>query len=378
MDIDTICIHGSDDTTNQTGSITVPIYQTATFSHVDVGVSTGYDYSRLQNPTREHLEKVITELEHGYDTVAFSSGMASITAVMELFSQGDSIIVSDDLYGGTVRFFNTLSISKGIHFIAVNTSNVEDIVSAIDTSTKAIYIESPTNPTMQVTDIKAVTTLAKAHNLLTIVDNTFLTPYFMNPLDLGADIVVHSGTKYLCGHNDTLAGFVTCATKELSEKVRFCMVNTGACLSPFDSWLLIRGIKTLGVRLERQQSNAMQIAKFLQSHRKVTKVLYVGLETHQGHEILKQQARGFGAMISFEVDTKDTAIKLLENIKVARFAESLGGVETLITYPVLQTHADVPKEVRDRKGINDRLLRVSVGIESVNDLINDISQALEV
>lgn len=376
MDIDTICIHGSDDTSNNTGSITVPIYQTATFSHIDVGVSTGYDYSRLQNPTREHLEKVITDLEHGYDTVAFSSGMAGITAVMELFSQGDSVIVSDDLYGGTVRLFNSLFQSKGIVFKAVNTSHIEEVKSAIDSTTKAIYIESPTNPMMQITDIVEVSKLAKEHNLLTIVDNTFLTPYFMNPLNLGADIVVHSGTKYLCGHNDTLAGFVTCATKELSEKVRFCMVNTGACLSPFDSWLLIRGIKTLGVRLERQQSNALQIAKYLQSHKKVTKVLYVGLENHQGHDILKSQARGFGGMVSFEVDTKETAINLLKNIKIARFAESLGGVETLITYPTLQTHADVPKDIKERKGINDRLLRISVGIENVNDLIEDISQAL--
>lgn len=378
MNIDTICIHGSDDTLNQTGSITVPIYQTATFSHIDVGVSTGYDYSRLQNPTREHLEKVVTELEHGFDTVAFSSGMAGITAIMELFSNGDNIIISDDLYGGTVRLFNTVCNSKGITFTTVNTSYIEEIKSAINENTKAIYIESPTNPMMQVTDIKAVSHLAKEYNLITIVDNTFLTPYFMNPLDLGADIVVHSGTKYLCGHNDTLAGFVTCVNKELSEKIRFHMVNTGACLSPFDSWLLIRGIKTLGVRLERQQSNALEIAKFLQSHRKVTKVLYVGLETHQGHDILKQQARGFGAMISFEVDSKDTAIKLLENIKISRFAESLGGVETLITYPILQTHADVPEDIREKKGINERLLRISVGIENIQDLINDISQALEV
>lgn len=378
MNIDTICIHGSDDTLNQTGSITVPIYQTATFSHIDVGVSTGYDYSRLQNPTRERLEKVVTELEHGFDTVAFSSGMAGITAIMELFSNGDNIIISDDLYGGTVRLFNTVCNSKGITFTTVNTSYIEEIKSAINENTKAIYIESPTNPMMQVTDIKAVSHLAKEYNLITIVDNTFLTPYFMNPLDLGADIVVHSGTKYLCGHNDTLAGFVTCVNKELSEKIRFHMVNTGACLSPFDSWLLIRGIKTLGVRLERQQSNALNIARFLQSHRKVTKVLYVGLETHQGHDILKQQARGFGAMISFEVDSKDTAIKLLENIKISRFAESLGGVETLITYPILQTHADVPKDIREKKGINDRLLRISVGIENIQDLINDISQALEV
>lgn len=378
MDIDTICIHGSDDTLNQTGSITVPIYQTATFSHIDVGISTGYDYSRLQNPTREHLEKVITDLEHGFDTVAFSSGMAGITAVMELFSYSDNIIVSDDLYGGTVRLFKSVCNSKGITFTNVNTSYIEHIKSTINKNTKAIYIESPTNPMMQITDIKAVTSLAKEHNLLTIVDNTFLTPYFMNPIDLGADIVIHSGTKYLCGHNDTLAGFVTCVNQELSEKVRFCMMNTGACLSPFDSWLLIRGIKTLGVRLERQQSNALKIAKFLQSHRKVKKVLYAGLENHQGYDILKEQARGFGAMISFEVDSKDTAIKLLENIKISRFAESLGGVETLITYPVLQTHADVPEDIRKKKGINDRLLRISVGIESIQDLINDISQALEV
>lgn len=378
MNIDTICIHGSDDTLNQTGSITVPIYQTATFSHIDVGVSTGYDYSRLQNPTRKYLEKIITELEHGFDTVAFYSGMAGITAVMELFSNGDNIIISDDLYGGTVRLFNTIYNNKNISFTIVNTSCIKDIKSAINDNTKAIYIESPSNPMMQVTDIKAVSYLAKEHNLITIVDNTFLTPYFINPIDLGADIVVHSGTKYLCGHNDTLAGFVVCANKELSEKIRFHMVNTGACLSPFDSWILIRSIKTLGVRLERQQSNALEIAQFLQSHKRVTKVLYVGLKTHHGYDILKQQARGFGAMISFEVDSKDTAIKLLQNIKIAKFAESLGGVETLITYPTLQTHADIPKNIREKKGINDRLLRISVGIENVQDLISDISQALEV
>ena len=376
MDITTLCIHGAENNTHHTGAISVPIYQSATFAHPGVGQSTGYDYSRLQNPTREHLEKVIANLEHGNDALAFSTGMAAITALMELFSIGDHIIASPDLYGGTIRLFQHISSKNGLKFDYVDTSNLDEVSSHILPETKAIYIETPTNPMMQVTNIAAASILAKTHGLLVIVDNTFLTPFYQQPLLLGADIVIHSGTKYLSGHNDTLAGFLVTAQDSLSEKLRFIYKTTGACLSPFDSWLLIRGIKTLAVRMERQQENAMKVANWLTTHEKVKKVYYIGLPTHPDYEISKNQATGFGSMISFEVDSEDTAIKLLENIHLILFAESLGGVETLITYPMLQTHADVPMEERIERGISDRLLRLSVGLENVDEIIADLAQAL--
>jgi len=376
MDFSTLCIHSGDDPTDCTGSVTVPIYQTATFSHLGVGKSTGYDYSRLQNPTREHLEKTVAKLEHGDDAMAFSTGMAAITAVMELFKVGDHIIASDDLYGGSIRLFRYISEKNGLTFDFVNTSDASIIEQYIKPETKAIFIETPTNPMMRVTDLAAVSTIAKAHHLLTIVDNTFLTPYFQNPILLGADIVVHSGTKYLCGHNDTLAGFAVTATPELSEKLRFIYKTTGACLSPFDSWLLIRGIKTLPIRMEKQQENALKLANWLCSHPKIKKVYYVGLPTHPDYAVSLKQTTGFGAMISFEVDKEETAKKLLENVKLVLFAESLGGVETLITYPMLQTHADVPQDEREAKGINECLLRLSVGLEFIDNIIDDMKQAL--
>ncbi|MDF2632294.1 MAG: cystathionine gamma-synthase [Caproiciproducens sp.] len=376
MDISTLCIHGEDDPTDCTGSVTMPIYQTATFAHPGVGQSTGYDYSRLQNPTREHLEKTVAKLEHGDDAMAFATGMAAITTVMELFKPGDHIIASDDLYGGSIRLFHYISQKNGLTFDFVNTSDLSGIEQYITSKTKAIFIETPTNPMMRVTDLAAVAAIAKAHELLTIVDNTFLTPYFQNPILLGVDIVVHSGTKYLCGHNDTLAGFAVTATPELSEKLRFIYKTTGACLSPFDSWLLIRGIKTLPVRMEQQQKNALKLADYLCAHPKIRSVYYVGLPTHPDYHVTLKQTTGFGAMISFEVDKEETAKKLLENVKLILYAESLGGVETLITYPMLQTHADVPKEEREAKGINERLLRLSVGLESVDNIIADFEQAL--
>jgi cystathionine gamma-synthase len=354
----------------------MPIYQTATFAHPGVGQSTGYDYSRLQNPTREHLEKTVAKLEHGDDAMAFTTGMAAITTVMELFKPGDHIIASDDLYGGSIRLFHYISQKNGLTFDFVNTSDLSGIEQYITSKTKAIFIETPTNPMMRVTDLAAVAAIAKAHELLTIVDNTFLTPYFQNPILLGVDIVVHSGTKYLCGHNDTLAGFAVTATPELSEKLRFIYKTTGACLSPFDSWLLIRGIKTLPVRMEQQQKNALKLADYLCAHPKIRSVYYVGLPTHPDYHVTLKQTTGFGAMISFEVDKEETAKKLLENVKLILYAESLGGVETLITYPMLQTHADVPKEEREAKGINERLLRLSVGLESVDNIIADFEQAL--
>lgn len=378
MNFDTLCIHGNNIKHDTAGAVNVPIFQSATFAHPGVGKSTGFDYSRMQNPTREHLEKVVAGLENGFDAMAFSSGMAAITTVMELFCPGDHIIASDDLYGGSYRLFRKISIKNGLSFDFVNTSDVSKIEAYIRPETKAVFIETPTNPMMQVTDIAAVAEQCKKHGLLLIVDNTFLTPYFQKPLNLGADIVIHSGTKYLGGHNDTLAGFLVVSDPTLSERLRFIYKTTGACLSPFDSWLLIRGIKTLPVRMERQQESAMKIAEWICTQDKIKSVYYVGLPSHPDYEISKRQANGFGAMISFEVDNEITALKLLEHLTVIQYAESLGGVESLITYPMLQTHADVPKDEREAKGINERLLRLSVGLESADDLIADLKQALEV
>lgn len=376
MDINTLCIHGSDEPSDCTGSVTVPIYQAVTFAHPGLGKSTGYDYSRMQNPTREHLETAVAKLEHGTDAIAFSSGMAAIAALMELFKIGDHIIASDDLYGGSIRLFRSISEKNGLSFDFVDTSKIQLVEEQIKPQTKAIFIETPTNPMMQVTDILEISKVAHAHKLLLIVDNTFLTPYFQTPIALGADIVVHSGTKYLCGHNDTLAGFLVSADKEISQRLRSIYKTTGACLSPFDSWLLIRGIKTLGVRMEKQQFNAKKVAEWLCRQPKISKVYYIGLPTHPGFEVTKKQTTGFGAMISFEVNSVETAEKLLNNVKMIRFAESLGGVETLITYPATQTHADLSKREREARGINDRLLRLSVGLESVDDIEKDIKFAL--
>ena len=376
MDIRTLCIHGSKDESHCTGAVAVPIYQTATFEHPAIDQSTGYDYSRLQNPTREQLENIVTKLEGGVDGMAFSTGMAAITAMMELFKIGDHIIASNDLYGGSHRLFSHISEKNGLVFDFVDTADINKIKACIKPSTKGIFIETPTNPMMQVTDIVAVSRIAKQHNLLLMVDNTFLTPYFQNPIALGADIVIHSGTKYLSGHNDTLSGFLVVGTEELAEKLRFIYKTTGACLAHFDSWLMIRSIKTLGIRMEKQQENAMKIVDWLLEQPKIKKVHYAGLKTHPGYEISKKQARGFGAMISFEVDSEQTARQLLEKVELILYAESLGGVETLMTYPMMQTHADIPKEERDAKGIDERLLRLSVGLEHVDDIIEDLKRAI--
>lgn len=377
MNINTLCIHGSNVYHNDTGAISVPIFQNATFAHPGVGQSTGYDYSRIQNPTREHLEETIARLEHGNDALAFSSGMAAVTALFELFKGGDHIITSDDLYGGSHRLFNTISSNHGLHFTAVNTSDTAAVREAVTSSTKAIFIETPTNPMMKVTDIKAIAEIAKAHDLLLLVDNTFLTPYYLNPLDLGADVVVHSGTKYLSGHNDTLAGFLVTKNEALSERLRFIYGATGACLSPFDSWLVLRGIKTLAIRMDRQQQNALELSKWLSQHTRIKQVFYVGLPDHPDYALSQKQARGSGAMISFKVDCPQTAVNVLERVSLILYAESLGGVESLITYPMLQTHADVPESIRESLGIDDCLLRLSVGLEDINDLIADLDQSLK-
>lgn len=361
---------------NHYGAISYPIYQTATYAHLGVGKSTGYDYSRLQNPTREHLEKVVATLENGIDALALSTGMAAITLMMELFRPGDHLIVDADLYGGSIRLFDHVSAKNGITFSNIDCYR-EKVESYINENTKAIYIETPTNPMMNVTDIAAISRIAAKHHLLLIVDNTFLSPYFQNPLDLGADIVVHSGTKYLGGHNDTLAGFLVTNREDISEKFRFLIKTTGAGLAPFDSWLILRGIKTLGIRMEKAQNNAIEIAGWLKRQKAVTKVIYPGLPEHPGYEIMKRQARGFGAMITFQLESKEFALAILEKVKMIKFAESLGGVETLITYPTTQTHADVPKEIRERNGITESTLRLSVGIEDVGDLLEELTKVFE-
>lgn len=373
--INTRCLHleETEGKTENYGAISYPIYQTATYAHPGVGQSTGFDYSRLQNPTKEHLEKIVASLEHGCDALALSTGMAAITLLMELFKPGDHLIVDSDLYGGSIRLFRNVSRKNGITFSAVD-SYQDDVESFVKEETKAIYIETPTNPMMNVSDIGKLSEIAKRHNLLLIVDNTFLSPYFQNPLTLGADIVVHSGTKFLGGHNDTLAGFLVTNREEISEQLRFLIKTTGAGLAPFDSWLILRGIKTLGVRMEQAQKNALEIADWLKMQPAVTKVIYPGLPEHPGYEIMKKQARGFGSMLTFYVDSKEHAFEILEKVRMIKFAESLGGVETLLTYPTTQTHADVPQEIREKNGITDCTLRLSVGIEDARDLIAELTQ----
>lgn len=373
--IDTKCIHleSAEGKTENFGAISFPIYQTATYAHPGVGQSTGYDYSRLQNPTREHLEEIVASLENGIDAIALSTGMAAISITMELFAPGDHIIVDADLYGGSIRLFDHVSKKNGITFSSVDT-HLEGIEDYINKNTKAVFIETPTNPMMNVTDIEALAAVTKKNNLLLIVDNTFLSPYFQNPLDLGADVVIHSGTKFLGGHNDTLAGFVVTNNQEISDKLRFLIKTTGSGLAPFDSWLILRGIKTLGIRMDRAQENAIEIANWLKNNSLVTEVIYPGLPEHPGHEIMKKQARGFGTMLTFKVKSKEVALDILSKVRMIKYAESLGGVETLITYPTTQTHADVPREIREKNGITESTLRLSVGIENVKDLISELEK----
>lgn len=378
LDIATKCLHieGEEGYKDHYGSISFPIYQTATYAHPEVGQSTGFDYSRLQNPTRQQLEKTVAALENGIDALAFSSGMAAITALMEIFKPGNHLITDADLYGGSIRLFDHINVKNGIEFTRIDCSktNVEEYIRE---NTKAIYVETPTNPMMRVIDIEKVAKVAKKHNLLLIVDNTFLSPYFQNPLDLGADIVLHSGTKYLGGHNDTIAGFVVTNREDISEKLRFIIKTVGSGLAPLDSWLILRGIKTLGIRMEKAQENAFAIVNYLQAEPKVKNVYYPGIPGTESYEISKRQARGFGSMLTFEVESAHLAKHILKYTKLIPFAESLGGVETLLTYPCTQTHADVPEKERIANGITDCVLRLSVGIESSKDLIEDLKYAID-
>lgn len=372
----TKCIHLEDNENIEKafGAVSFPIYQTATFAHKGVGESTGYDYSRMQNPTREQLEKTVAALEKGIDAIGFSSGMAAVAAVMELFAPGDHVIIDADLYGGSVRLFQNISAKNGIVFSRVDLSR-EEVSGYITERTRAVFLETPTNPMMHVIDLEKFSAFTRQKKILLIVDNTFLSPYFQNPLDMGADIVIHSGTKYLNGHNDSIAGFAVVKDEELKERLRYIFKTVGSCLSPFDSWLILRGIKTLAVRMEKAQENAILIAGWLKEQRQVKKVFYPGLPEHPGYDIMKKQSRGYGAMISFEVEDEEFARRILNRVRLIQFAESLGGVETLITYPIMQTHADVPKEELAENGITDALLRISVGIEDGRDLLADLEQA---
>jgi len=386
MKPETACLHAVRDGKNSTGAVAMPIYQSSTFAHPAVGQSTGFDYSRSGNPTREHLEKIMARLECGSDALAFTCGMAACACLMDLFSPGDEIIATDDLYGGTIRLFDNITAKNGVKIIYADTSDVDNLHRNLSERTRAIFIETPTNPMMKVSDIAAVAGLiadryskyerTPSEKPLLIIDNTFLSPYFCNPLKLGADIVLHSGTKFLAGHNDTLAGFLITNNSVLGEKLRFLQKTTGAVLSPFDAFLVTRGIKTLALRMEKSQQNAKKIAVWLKNQRKVRRVYYAGLAEHPSYELSKRQAKGFGAMISFSVDTAETARRVLERTELILFAESLGGAETLITYPVTQTHADVPEQRRLEQGIDDTLLRLSVGIEAAEDLIADLDRAL--
>ena len=376
---ETRCIHGKGEFAfqEQTHAVSFPLYQTATFGHLGLGHSSGFDYTREKNPTRQRLEEIVTELEGGADTVAFASGMAAISACFELFAPGDHIICSEDLYGGTTRLLYTVGMKNGLRVDFADTTSLETIQALLRPETRAIYVETPSNPTMRVTDLRGCAALARERGLLMIVDNTFLSPYFQNPIALGADIVLHSGSKFLSGHNDTIAGFLTAARPELAERVRLIAKTTGGMLAPFDCWLTMRGLKTLPVRMERQQENAQAVARWLRAQKKISQVFYVGLPEHPGHEIHAAQARGSGSMLSFRTDTAETARQLLERVRLITFAESLGGTESLITYPLTQTHGDVPQEMRLRLGITETLLRLSVGLEHADDIITDLKQALE-
>lgn len=376
ISIETILSHSGLCTDLKTGAISTPIYQTATFGHPQLGKTTGYDYSRTSNPTRDVLEKTLAELEGGAGASTFASGMAAITACLSLFKPGEKIIASDDLYGGTYRFLEKLASPWGIKTIYADFNDVESLKKVIEKDVSAFFIETPTNPLMKITDLAKVIKIAHSHNIKAIVDNTFMTPYCQRPIEFGADIVIHSGTKFLAGHNDTLFGAIISREKETAERIAYIQNATGAVLSPFDSWLAIRGIKTLGIRLDRAQENALKIAKWLVKRENVKKVFYPGLSSHDGYKIHSRQSTGSGAVISFKVKNKTLVRRIINNVKVITYAESLGGVESLITYPISQTHADIPPLQRKKIGITDDLIRLSVGIENVNDLINDLNQAI--
>lgn len=374
--IETTLIHGGVDGDTQTGAVNVPIYQTSTYRQAGLGENTGWEYSRTGNPTRAALEALIAELEGGTAGFAFASGMAATSTVLSLFSKGDRIIISSNVYGGTFRVLDKVFKNLGISYSIEDTTDLEGLDKKIAPDVKALFVESPANPLLTVTDLAGVAAIAKKHGILTIVDNTFMTPYLQRPLELGADIVVHSATKYLGGHSDLVAGLAVVKDKGLAERLAFTQNAVGAVLGPFDSFLLIRGIKTLGVRLDRHVENAERIARYLQNHEAVKNVYYPGLSTAQGYEINKRQAKNGGAMISFELHEGYDIKKFFKSLHLISLAESLGGVESLVCHPATMTHASIPKDIREKVGITDGLIRLSVGIEKVDDLITDLNSAI--
>jgi cystathionine beta-lyase/cystathionine gamma-synthase len=360
-----------------TGAISVPIYQTASFVHPGLGQSTGFDYSRTSNPTRLALEETLASADSGHRAFAFASGLAAIDAVLRLFSPGDKVIVTEDLYGGTYRLFEKIYRPLGIDAIYVDTSDIRAVEEALVISgVKGILLESPTNPLLKIADIRVIAALARGRGILSIVDNTFLTPVLQRPLEQGADLVVYSATKYLAGHNDVVAGAVVTSTPELSERIAFFQNAAGGILGPQDAWLTLRGLKTLTLRVARQQENATALAAWLDRHPRVRRVYDPGLSSHPNRNILVREKSGWGAMIAFEVEDPGRIPEILSKVKIFLFAESIGGVESLITYPYLQTHADIEEATRQRLGINDRLLRLSVGIEAIEDLQGDLENVL--
>ena len=374
MKKNSLLIHGGISTDEKTGAVNVPIYQTSTYKQSKFGENTGYEYSRTGNPTREALEKLIADIEGGTRGFAFASGLAAISAVLSLFKSGDKILITNNLYGGTFRILNQVFSNFNIKYEIVD--DFDKLDKQIKDDVKAVFIETPTNPLLDVIDIKKVSSIAKSKGILTIVDNTFMSPYLQNPLLLGADIVVHSATKYLGGHSDLVAGLAIVKDEELGEKLHFIQNATGGILQPFDSFLLIRGIKTLSVRMDRHEENARFIADKLSRSTNIKKVYYTGLKNHPGHEIQKSQASGFGGVISFVLNDNLNFKRFVEGLELITFGESLGGVESLACHPASMTHATLPKEFRERIGITDNLIRISVGIEDKEDILEDIQKAL--
>ena len=375
--IETALIHGGISTDERTGAVNVPIYQTSTFKQDGLGKMRGYEYSRTGNPTREALEALIVELEGGVAGFAFGSGMAATTAVLSLFQSGDRILISNNVYGGTFRVLDKVFNHFGIKYTISDTENPEIFRTQITPDVKAVLLESPANPLMTVTDIRAVADIAHEKGLLVIVDNTFMTPYLQRPIELGADIVVHSATKYLGGHSDVVAGLAVVNTEELAQRLAFIQNSTGGVLPPFDSFLLIRGIKTLGVRLDRHVENAVKAAEFLASYPAVKSVYYPGLPTDKGYEVNKKQAKNGGAMMSFELRDNYNINVFFESLNLISLAESLGGVESLVCHPSTMTHASIPEEIRKKVGITEGLIRLSIGIENIDDILSDLKQAID-
>ena len=377
MKFETKVIHGGTQGDPVTGAVTTPIYQTSTYHQKELGGGAKYEYTRGENPTRFALESVMADIENGTDGFAFSSGMAATHATMSLLKAGDHIVMANDVYGGTFRLVNRIMAELGIKFTAVDTADSDALKAAMTPETKMVYLESPSNPLMHVTDIAEASKIAHEGGAIAVVDNTFASPYNQNPLDLGADVVVHSGTKYLGGHADLLSGFVVVKDAELAERIKFIQMSIGAVLSPQDSYMVQRSIKTLALRVQRHNENAMALAEFLNNHPKVAKVYFPGLPGTPDHEIAKKQMRGFGGMMSIELQPGLDVKKFVENLDVFLLAESLGGVESLIEVPAVMTHASIPREIRIANGIKDELVRISVGIEDIDDLIADMSKGLD-